>query len=257
MRVAIKFAYNGIEFHGYARQPNLKTVEGELIKICIQRGIFRDIKEAYIRYASRTDKGVSSLCNIIVFNSIRNIDEIIPIISSRQSSIIPYGIIEVDEDFNPRYAKLRHYRYYLPKKERDLDRLREASNLFIGKHNFTNFARIENGRNPIRKIEEISIIEDEDLIVFDFYAQTFLWHQIRRILSAILKVEKGVISKRDIIIALEKPYKKIDHGVAPAEPLILIDIKYDNISFKEYPLLFRKCREIEEKVKNISRYLSF
>ena len=36
MRIALKFAYNGIEFQGYARQPKLKTVEGEIIDSLIQ-----------------------------------------------------------------------------------------------------------------------------------------------------------------------------------------------------------------------------
>ncbi|MBY9021829.1 MAG: hypothetical protein KGD67_12295, partial [Candidatus Lokiarchaeota archaeon] len=32
MRVAIKFAYDGRRFYGFARQPGLKTVEEEIIK---------------------------------------------------------------------------------------------------------------------------------------------------------------------------------------------------------------------------------
>ncbi len=257
MRVAIKFAYDGTKFYGYARQPNLETVEGEIIKTCLEGGIFNDIREAYIRSASRTDKGVSALCNIIVFNSNRNIDEILPAIAGNLEHIIPYGIAEVDKDFNPRYAKLRYYRYYLPRGDRDVDRIREGITLFLGEHDFTNFARIEDRKNPIRKIEEIYVIEDEDFIIFDLYAQTFLWHQIRRIISAVLKMEKGVISKEEIINALEKPHIKVDYGVAPAEPLILMDIRYENISFKENPRLFKGIWEIEEKVKELSRDLIF
>ena len=37
MRIAVKFAYDGRSFSGYARQPKLKTVEGELIKTIKQR----------------------------------------------------------------------------------------------------------------------------------------------------------------------------------------------------------------------------
>lgn len=257
MRFAIKIAYDGTKFYGYARQPNLETVEGEIIKTCLEEKIFNDIREACIRSASRTDKGVSALCNIIVFNSNKSIDEILPDIACNLKYIIPYGIAEVDKNFNPRYAKLRHYRYYLPKKDREIDRIKEGINLFLGKHDFTNFARIEDKKNPIRKIENICIIEDEDFIVFDFYAQSFLWHQIRRIISAVLKMEKGFISRESIVGALEKPYIKVDYSVVPAEPLILMDIKYDNISFKEYPVLSRSRKRVEEKVREISRDLIF
>ena len=38
MRIGLKFAYDGSKFHGYARQPNLRTIEGELIKALIKNG---------------------------------------------------------------------------------------------------------------------------------------------------------------------------------------------------------------------------
>jgi len=31
MRLALKIAYDGRAYHGYARQPNVKTIEGEII----------------------------------------------------------------------------------------------------------------------------------------------------------------------------------------------------------------------------------
>ena len=38
MRVAIKFAYDGRKFFGFARQPGLKTVEGGLINMLVKNG---------------------------------------------------------------------------------------------------------------------------------------------------------------------------------------------------------------------------
>ena len=32
MRIAIKFAYNGINYHGFARQPNVSTIEEKIIE---------------------------------------------------------------------------------------------------------------------------------------------------------------------------------------------------------------------------------
>jgi len=54
----------------------------------------------------------------------------------------------------------------------------------------------------------------------DFYAQTFLWHQIRRMISALIKVGKGKITETQIMNALGNPDKKIDFGLASAGPLI-------------------------------------
>ena len=42
MRIAVKFAYDGKKFYGYARQPNLKTIEGELLSTLVSHGIIND-----------------------------------------------------------------------------------------------------------------------------------------------------------------------------------------------------------------------
>ena len=36
MRIAVKFAYDGRNFHGYARQPKMETIEGNIINILIK-----------------------------------------------------------------------------------------------------------------------------------------------------------------------------------------------------------------------------
>jgi len=64
-------------------------------------------------------------------------------------------------------------------------------------------------------------------LVLDFYAQTFLWNQIRRIVSAVKKVGEGTLSLEEVRQALDHPEKKIDYQVAPSEPLILTDVTYD------------------------------
>ena len=69
MRLAVKFAYDGRKFFGYARQRKLKTIEGELIKALVKYSFIDDTKESFFRYASRTDKDVSALCNVVAFNT--------------------------------------------------------------------------------------------------------------------------------------------------------------------------------------------
>jgi len=227
MRVAVKFAYDGREFHGYARQPQLETIEGKIVKSLIKHGFIGDTVESHFRSASRTDKGVSALCNIIAFDTDISKKRILQILSNEFTDIAVYGIKDVVPDFNPRYAKLRQYRYYLNGDNIDSERAMSTANAFTGEHDFSNFARIESFRNPVRSIDNIVFTKDGNFLVIDFYAQTFLWHQIRRVVSAIIKVEKGKIEKKDIIDALENPNKKVDFGLAPAEPLILKDIVYD------------------------------
>ena len=227
MRLALKFAYNGVNFQGYARQPKLKTVERGIIELLIQNNIIKDIKQSKFRSASRTDKGASALGNVIAFNTMLIKNLVFKKLKNNKKDIFFYGIKNVEEDFYPRYAKLRVYSYYFKKQDFDVDKIIDIASVFLGEHNFNNFARIESDKNPIRTIENIVLTEQDDFLIIDFYAQTFLWHQIRRIISAIEKFCNKKITKEKIEKALKNPNKKIDFGLAPSEPLILKDIIYD------------------------------
>lgn len=227
MRIALKFAYDGRAFYGYARQPKLKTVEGEIIKSLIKHGFVEDTEQSYFRSASKTDKGVSALGNVVAFDTDSSKTRILQALSDDFTDIIFYGITNVEPDFFPRYAKQRSYRYYLKKDKLDAELAITAASSFTGEHNFSNFAKLEPFRDSIRNIENIILTLENDFLMIDFYAQTVLWHQIRRIISALIKVGKGKITETQIMNALENPDKKVDFGLASAEPLILKNIIYD------------------------------
>jgi tRNA pseudouridine38-40 synthase len=247
MRVIIKFAYNGKKFHGYARQPNLKTVEGELIRALVKHEIIKDTKESYFRSASRTDKAVSALGNAVAFNTNNPKKNILQNLTDEFSSILLYGIKKVKPEFNPRHAIFRQYRYYLPLTNLDIEKIVPALNCFTGEHNFSNFAKLESHRNPIRTIDNILFTQENNILIIDFFAQTFLWHQIRRILSALIKVGSGKLENEEITKALNYPDKKVDFGLAPAEPLILKDVVY-NFEFEYNTSQIKKLNMLEKKI---------
>lgn len=227
MRIAIKFAYDGRKFHGYARQPQLKTVEGEIIKTLVRHSFIEDTKESCFRSASRTDKGVSALGNVIAFNTDSSKKHIFQTLKTDLIDILFYGIKDVESDFYPRHAKHRIYSYYLKNNNFDMERILATTSSFAGEHNFSNFARLEEFKDPVRTIDNIILTEQDDFLIIDFFAQTFLWNQIRRIVSAIEKVGRKKLEKEQIVEALQNPDKKIDFGLAPAQPLILKDIIYN------------------------------
>jgi len=247
MRIALKFAYDGRKFHGYARQPQLKTIEGEIIKSLIKHGFIEDTKESCIRSASRTDKGVSALGNVIAFNTDCSKERIFQEMKEDLTDILVYGIKDVEPDFYPRYAKQRMYRYYLKNENLEIDRVLSAAAAFAGEYNFSNFARIEEFKDPVRTIDNIIVTNQDDFLIMDFYAQTFLWNQVRRIVSAIQKMGKSKIEKEQIIEALHNSNKKVDFGLAPAEPLILRDIVYD-FEFEYDKKLLNSLKDFEKNI---------
>ena len=65
----MKFGYDGATFHGLARQPGLRTIEGEVVKALSGAYAVRDIRTSRFQSASRTDRGVSALGNGVAFDS--------------------------------------------------------------------------------------------------------------------------------------------------------------------------------------------
>jgi len=227
MRVALKFAYDGKHFSGYARQPGQRTIEQELLDLLIKRKIVVDSSTSCFRTASRTDHGVSALGNVCAFDTACSKEKILSQLTKDTSDVFIYGVQSVEPGFYPRHATRREYRYYLKRNDHDIDAILSAAALFTGEHNFQNFARVEPLKNPIRTIDNIIVVEKQDFLILDFYAQTFLWNQIRRIVSALEKRGKGVLSNEQIHAALKHPEQKIDFQMAAPEPLILKDVVYD------------------------------
>ena len=227
MRVALKFAYNGKNFYGYARQPKLRTIEEEIINSLVKHDLIKDPKISCFRSSSRTDKGVSALGNVIAFNTDNFKKTILKKLNKENNDIIFYAFKIVKDDFYPRYANFRQYRYYLDITKIDYLKTIKGLSFFTGEHNLSNFARVEEDKNPIRIIENIIVVKFEQFLIIDFFAQTFLWNQIRRIISAVERLGCGKITQDKIINALNNPKKTIDLGLAPPEPLILKDVFYN------------------------------
>jgi len=225
MRVAVKVAYNGQFFHGFARQPTVPTVEGTILNILHEKEILTD--PSSFRYSSRTDKGVSALGNVIAFSTSHDFYDTQKILFQKYNHLFFYGIQPVDDNFFPRYARLRQYRYYLPYTTLPKEELLTILSVFTGEHDFSNFARIEQGKNPVRSIDNILVTENKSFIIIDFFAQTFLWHQLRRIIGAVLSLAQGKHSYEDITQALVQPTQPLDLGMASACNLVLYDVVYD------------------------------
>ena len=70
MKYKIVFSYDGSAFLGYAKQPNLKTIQGEL-----EKNLSLILNENIVLSASgRTDKGVHALNQVASFSTTKKIE---------------------------------------------------------------------------------------------------------------------------------------------------------------------------------------
>src|SRR3990172_7331213 len=65
MRVLLRLAYEGAPFHGSARQPDLRTVEGETEFALRKVGAIQDLASSSFPSGGRPDAGVNALGNVI------------------------------------------------------------------------------------------------------------------------------------------------------------------------------------------------
>lgn len=226
---ALKIAYLGTNFHGFQRQPDFRTVEGEIIYTLKYLDLIDNTRDGRFRIAGRTDTGVHALGNVISFFSEKEI-RINQINHKLPDDIKILAKAPVRYAFRPRYPYKRKYRYILFDDGLDFETMQEASQLFVGTHDFTNFSkRIR--RTPIRTIDEIKLTKENKLILVDITGESFLWNMVRKMMFALTQVGKGKEKPSYIKELLENNYKA-NVKVMPAENLILMDTIYNGIKFQ-------------------------
>lgn len=227
MRVALKIGYDGTAFYGYQRQPDARTAEGEAITALRAAKIVPDFREAFFRSASRTDRGVSAVGNAIAFNTTASPDGIIGAFNDRACGVWAWALATVPEDFHPRRADERWYRYHLFD-DLSVRRLRDAAAAFTGTHDFSSFT--SDPPKGLFTIDQIGITGDDGAILVDVRARSFRRGMVRRIVSALCKYARQELELAPIEDALGG--RRRDFGMVAPEPLVLMDVRYP-IGFRE------------------------
>jgi tRNA pseudouridine38-40 synthase len=251
MRLAFRVSYLGSGFYGSQMQAAHRTVEGEFIATCHRLSLFSDWREAGFQFAGRTDRGVHACGQVAAFTT----EEPERAIRTLNLQLPPdcwcTGYAEVSPDFHPRYdAKSRTYRYYFSTSPQDVAAIERAAQGFIGSHNFTNFARVRN-KNPWRNILEISIGQEDGFVYLEVKAESFLWHQVRCMATALFLVGKGEADELFITSLLEGEVNR-PLQPAPAEGLILWETDC-GIEWKPLPMDKRSGTHMDHVLRHHAR----
>ena len=246
-RTALKIGYIGTNFHGFQRQPDLRTVEEELIDHLRKLNYIDDLKKSRFRIAGRTDAGVHSLGNVISFQSEKDV-RINEINNSLPDDIQILASAPVRYAFKPRYAQMRQYRYVLFQ-DLDIDKLKQCAEVFKGTHNFTNFTK-RFQKTTTRTIEDIKITKADltdyhkkefpnlhdtlSPIFVDIYGESFLWNMVRKMMRVFVDVATDKMSLDEVekLLNPAEGEPRANIKVMEADYLILMDIQYDGIKFR-------------------------
>jgi tRNA pseudouridine38-40 synthase len=246
MRVALKLAYIGTGYHGSQIQPDVSTIEGELYKALRDLGIIEDPKSANFVSAGRTDAGVHALGQVVAFDT-EKLNLAIPrVINSKlPNSIWAWAHAIVPDDFNPRYdAVCRSYRYIMSGEQYDISKIRSATKLLIGTHDFANFCTADEDRGTVRNVKRIDVRVSGAFTKIDVQADSFLWNMVRKMVTSLMMVGSGVRDLEWLEQMLDP--ESYEEGVepAPAYGLTLMQVDYTlPIEWTDDGYAIRRARE--------------
>ncbi|WP_300329862.1 tRNA pseudouridine(38-40) synthase TruA [Fusobacterium sp.] len=242
--IKITYSYDGSDFFGFQRQPDKRTVQGEIEKV-LKIILKSDINMVT---AGRTDRGVHANVQVSNFYIDENITIPLKNFQRALNKLLPndidiYKIEEVDLDFNSRFqAKRRAYEYIITwkkdvfsrryktyvGKEIDCNKFLEILNPLIGEHDFNNFRlKDENNKTSIREIYKIeTYLKDKNTMGIYIEGNAFLKTQIRIIVGTALDIYFGRKPENYIRLLLENPNEERKIEIAEPSGLYLTKVEY-------------------------------
>jgi tRNA pseudouridine38-40 synthase len=202
--VRLTLEYDGTAFSGWAAQPGLRTVEGE-VRAALDRVYPRWDRLAV---AGRTDAGVHALGQVASLQA----DGGPPPERAAQAlnAVLPDDVAVVASErapdgFSARFSATgRSYRYRIWRREthsplelrrslwwpRPVDEpaLEASAVLVLGEHDFTAFTPTETQHDSfVRVVREAAWRRDGDVLAFTITADSFLRHMVRALVGTMLE----------------------------------------------------------------------
>ncbi|KFV76839.1 hypothetical protein N308_04226, partial [Struthio camelus australis] len=281
-KIVLLMAYSGKGYHGMQRNlgsSQFKTIEDDLVSALVQSGCIpenhgEDMKKMSFQRCARTDKGVSAAGQIVSLK-VRLIDDILEKINNHLPSHIRIlGLKRVTGGFNSKNkCDARTYSYMLPTfafahKDHDvqeeayrlnketLEKVNKLLACYKGTHNFHNFTSQKGPKDPSAKryimemyCGEPFVRENIEFAVIRVKGQSFMMHQIRKMIGLVIAIVKGYAAES--VIERSWGEEKVDVPKAPGLGLVL-----ERVHFEKYNRRFGndglheplEWREEEEKI---------
>lgn len=243
--LAMRVEYDGSCFAGWQIQANAPTVQSTIESAIAKLSAC----PVQIIGAGRTDAGVHARgqvanCILPASFSVPERKIAIALNSLLPKSIRITGALFVPEHFHARYsATARQYVYRITTKESvfdrhfktfykypfDFERIQEASDVFVGKHDFTSFSKYnESTLNYKCHIESCRWDRTgKDNYCMTIRADRFVYGMVRALTGAMLEYQRGRADLAQLRESLAQPDRSRILPLAPPEGLTLDKVDYD------------------------------
>ena len=232
--------YDGGEFHGWARQPGVRTVESAITSAldAIYPGGWSGLG-----VAGRTDTGVHAtgqVASVVVTGGAPAERAAAALNTALPPDVSVLAVDDAPEGFHARFsATARSYRYIVLNRGQrsalearrslwwprpiDLPRLRACATVLLGEHDFTAFTPAETQHEVfLRVIREAAWEQRGDHLHFTITADSFLRHMVRTLVGTML--QRG--SPERLHELLEGQPRREGGATAPAWGLYLEHVEY-------------------------------
>lgn len=241
--IRLDLSYDGTGFHGFARQPDVRTVQGELEEALARvLGTRPDTTGA-----GRTDAGVHARHQVVTFEVDgapdsdrlrRALDGILG------PEVSVWSARPAEEGFNARFSPAwRAYRYFIDSRlaadpltrnwvwhlgrELDLDSMGEAADGFVGAHDFASFCRRRPGASTEREVLEAGWSTDGPLCVFGVRARAFCHQMVRSLVGFCIEVGLGRVPAGSVGEVIAARDRQRVGTIAPPHGLILWEVGFN------------------------------
>jgi tRNA pseudouridine38-40 synthase len=221
VRLRLDCAYDGTDFHGWAAQPSLRTVQG-VVEEALAR-ILR-LERVSVTCAGRTDTGVHARGQVVHVDVEPEALAAVPVRSTadplsgllrRLNGLLPedvrvLSVSRAPEGFDARFSALwRRYAYRVADQAHvmdplvrrtvlawprvlDLDAMNVAAEGLLGEHDFAAFCKRREGATTVRTLLDLRWARDETgVAVAHVRADAFCHSMVRALTGCLVAVGEG------------------------------------------------------------------
>ena len=253
-------AYNGARFKGWQRgngRTVQSTLEEAITAALVEIGAVAAPADGAVQPeirvdgAGRTDAGAHAegqVASLVLSVAIDPARLLAAVNRALPAEVAILSIEPADDRFHARYlATAKCYRYRIvdgpvpnpflahlswrQHQPLDVDAMRHAARLFVGKHDFTAFTQAKGEKSKERTVRSIALerthFAGAPVLEITVRGDGFLWKQIRAMVGALVAVGRGDAESSLIESMLATGDRSLAPPAAPASGLTLMSVEYE------------------------------
>jgi tRNA pseudouridine38-40 synthase len=248
VRLRVDLAYDGSGFHGFARQVEVRTVQG-VLEAALERLARVPVSTTG---AGRTDAGVHALGQVVTCDvpagarGLRDLERARAALDHLCGpEVTVWSVRRVPDEFDARFSAVRRrYRYrvsdalalaplarhdtwHAGPPALDVERMAEGGRHLLGEHDFSSFCRRAGDEHLVRRVERLDVARRaEHLVEVDVDGPAFCHQMVRSIVGCLVTVGRGRRSPEQVGTILAARDRQAAGAIAPPHGLTLMGVDY-------------------------------